>query len=646
VKLFRNALPLLFCAAAWSAPLAAPAPAPNAAVLRDIAAAEDSRDWASGKLASALSHADPAVRARAVLAVGRLQDTLSIPALLPLLADKVASVRSEAAFALGQIGHKSARAALEKALDDPDAGVKDNAAEALGKLGDKAATAKLLPLLRTGTSTRKQRVCESLWRLADTSATGALIASCNEKDPAVRWRVVYALEKLVIPARVVPVVTPLLRDPDPLVRAHAARTLGREKSPLATTALMAALDDGDVPVVVNAVRALQSIGDASVPGLAARLTRLLAHRDPYVRVTAATALADSFVWVSSGTDSLALRSALVHGFDDADFATRGACGRALIVRLHRSGLELARGLFADTSAYTRNAVMDALRTLRARDLDETPPRAANALSGAFHTDGHRLVRMTAAEVTGVLLGATHHKSLRPMLEVLRKGVGDSDVLISAACSGALADAGDTASVPLLAAAYATRGHDADADARIGIRDALRTLAGRAYADSVEKAHPAPEPPATHDDEFFQPSAYSRAVLHTSAGDIEWRFYVDLAPQTVKNFVALAKKHYFDGLRVHRVVPDFVIQDGDPTGTGSGGPGYTIRCEYNQLRYEAGMVGMALSGKDTGGSQWFVTLSPQPHLNGRYTIFAEVTRGLDVAKKVTQGAVVNRVEVLP
>src|SRR6185436_2787006 len=552
VKLFRNALPLLFCAAAWSAPLAAPAPAPNAAVLRDIAAAEDSRDWASGKLASALSHADPAVRARAVLAVGRLQDTLSIPALLPLLADKVAGVRSDAVFALGQIGHKSARAALEKALDDPDAGVKDNAAEALGKLGDKAATAKLLPLLRTGTSTRKQRVCESLWRLADTSATGALIASCNEKDPAVRWRVVYALEKLVIPARVVPVVTPLLRDPDPLVRAHAARTLGREKSPLATTALMAALDDGDVPLVVNAVRALQSIGDSSVPGLSARLTQLLAHRDPYVRVTAATALADSFVWVGSGTDSLALRSALVHGFDDADFATRGACGRALIVRLHRSGLELARGLFADTSAYTRNAVMDGLRTMRARDLDETPPRVANALSGAFHTDGHKLVRMTAAEVTGVLLGATHHKSLQPMLAVLRKGVGDPDVLISAACSGALADAGDTVSVPLLAAAYATRGHDADADARIGIRDALRTLAGRAYADSVEKAHPAPAPPATHDDEFFQPSAYSRAVLHTSAGDIEWRFYVDLAPQTVKNFVALAKRHYFDGLRVHRV----------------------------------------------------------------------------------------------
>jgi len=647
----RRALPaamLLSTLLAVSRPpaAAAPSPSPSAAVLRGIAAAEDSRDWAGGALAAALKHADPAVRARAVLAVGRLQDTLSVPALLPLLSDRVAAVRAEAAFALGQIGHKSARAALERALADPDANVKDDAVEALGKLGDKAATAKLLPILRNGTPTRRQRACESLWRLADTSATEALIASVNDKDPAVRWRVVYALEKLVLPARVVPVVTPLLRDPDPLVRAHAARTLGREKSSLATTALMAALDDGEPAVVVNAVRALQSIGDAAVPGLGQRLTRLLAHRDPYVRVTAATALADSFVWVSAGTDSLALRAALVHGFDDADFATRGACGRALIVRLHRSGLELARGLFADSSAYTRNAVMDALRTLRARDLDETPPRAANALSGAFHTDGHTLVRMTAAAVAGVLIGATHHKTLLPMRDALRKGVGDPNVLISAACSGALADAGDTASVPLLVSAYATRGHDADADARLGIRDALRTLAGRGYADSVERAHPAPPPPVTHDDEFYAPSAYTRAVLHTTAGDIEWRLFVDEAPQTVKNFVVLAKKHYFDGLRVHRVVPDFVIQDGDPTGTGSGGPGYTIRCEYNQLRYEAGMVGMALSGKDTGGSQWFVTLSPQPHLNGRYTIFAEVTRGLDVAKRVTQGAVVNRVDVLP
>jgi peptidyl-prolyl cis-trans isomerase B (cyclophilin B) len=146
--------------------------------------------------------------------------------------------------------------------------------------------------------------------------------------------------------------------------------------------------------------------------------------------------------------------------------------------------------------------------------------------------------------------------------------------------------------------------------------------------------------------FFAKPGVRRAVLHTSEGDMEWAFFTDDAPQTVKNFVSLARKGYFDSLYVHRVVPDFVIQDGDPTGTGSGGPGWTIRCEYNQLRYETGMVGMALSGKDTGGSQWFVTLSPQPHLNGRYTIFARVTRGLDVARRITQGARIHGVTLLP
>ena len=128
--------------------------------------------------------------------------------------------------------------------------------------------------------------------------------------------------------------------------------------------------------------------------------------------------------------------------------------------------------------------------------------------------------------------------------------------------------------------------------------------------------------------------------------MEWEFFTDDAPQTVKNFASLAQKGYFDSSAVHRVVPDFVIQDGDPTGTGSGGPGYTIRCEYNPLRYETGMVGMALSGKDTGGSQWFVTLSPQPHLNGRYTIFAKVTRGMAAAMRIAQGAKVYGVTLVP
>jgi cyclophilin family peptidyl-prolyl cis-trans isomerase len=96
-----------------------------------------------------------------------------------------------------------------------------------------------------------------------------------------------------------------------------------------------------------------------------------------------------------------------------------------------------------------------------------------------------------------------------------------------------------------------------------------------------------------------------------------------APLTVYNFITLARTGRYDGLRFHRVVPNFVVQDGDPAGDGNGGPGYTIRDELNPMRYERGVVGMALSGPDTGGSQYFITLSPQPHLDGGYTVFGRV-----------------------
>ena len=241
---------------------AAVASAPRrAAVLREIALAEDRRDWTGGVLAGALRSADAIVRARAALAVGRLQDSVTVPAVAALLADRTVGVRREAVFALGQIGHASARPALEGALRDREPGVVALAVEALGKLGTKAATASLLPFVRRGTPEQRMRACESLWRLTDTTAVDTLLATLAERDPAIRWRAVYALEKLPLPARIVPAVTPLLKDADPLVRAHAARTLGRLKSPLASTALLEALDDTDVPVVVNAVRGLQLIAD-------------------------------------------------------------------------------------------------------------------------------------------------------------------------------------------------------------------------------------------------------------------------------------------------------------------------------------------------------------------------------------------------
>ncbi len=120
-----------------------------------------------------------------------------------------------------------------------------------------------------------------------------------------------------------------------------------------------------------------------------------------------------------------------------------------------------------------------------------------------------------------------------------------------------------------------------------------------------------------------------AEIKTSRGFVKIKLLPKIAPATVGSFVQLARKKFYNGLTFHRVVPDFVVQGGDPRGDGWGGPGYSIPCEYNRHPYLRGTVGMATAGKDTGGSQFFICHSEQPHLNGRYTVFGEVVDGMDV-----------------
>ncbi|CAN5629249.1 hypothetical protein BH18ACI3_BH18ACI3_21480 [soil metagenome] len=138
----------------------------------------------------------------------------------------------------------------------------------------------------------------------------------------------------------------------------------------------------------------------------------------------------------------------------------------------------------------------------------------------------------------------------------------------------------------------------------------------------------------------------KAVMTTQKGTFTIDFLPEDAPLTVDNFVKLAKSGYFNGLEVHRVVPNFVMQDGDPRGDGNGGPGWSIRCEVNMVPYERGAVGMALSGKDTGGSQWFVTHSPQPHLDGGYTVFGRVNEtGMKIVDNIVRGDKIISVKVI-
>ena len=136
---------------------------------------------------------------------------------------------------------------------------------------------------------------------------------------------------------------------------------------------------------------------------------------------------------------------------------------------------------------------------------------------------------------------------------------------------------------------------------------------------------------------------TRAIMETEKGKINLELFDSDAPNTVKNFVELSEKGFYNGLNFHRVIPDFMIQGGCPEGTGTGGPGYKIKCEINSKKHLEGTLSMAHAGKDTGGSQFFICHSPQPHLDGVHTTFGK-TEDMDIVNAIRKGDKIISVKI--
>ena len=145
---------------------------------------------------------------------------------------------------------------------------------------------------------------------------------------------------------------------------------------------------------------------------------------------------------------------------------------------------------------------------------------------------------------------------------------------------------------------------------------------------------------------IDPSKVFTVKLETSRGDIELELYAEHAPKTVNNFVFLINESFYDGVTFHRVIDKFMIQGGDPEGTGSGGPGYRFEDELvgNPLKHESKVISMANAGPNTNGSQFFITHLPTPHLDGKHTVFGKVTQGVDVVDAIRQGDVITKASV--
>jgi cyclophilin family peptidyl-prolyl cis-trans isomerase len=220
------------------------------------------------------------------------------------------------------------------------------------------------------------------------------------------------------------------------------------------------------------------------------------------------------------------------------------------------------------------------------------------------------------------------------------GLRDSTYIARAAAVTALAQYGAEAQ-PILMQALT----DKDWAVRVQAAKLLKQL--DPASEVAQQIRPAPTrltPDAYQSPHLVKPQVSTQVYFETDRGTILVELSVLDAPLTADNFVALARSGFFTGLSVHRVVADFVMQTGDPRGDGEGGPGYTIRDELNQLPYLRGTVGMALDWADTGGSQFFITHSPQPHLDAKYTAFGRVVSGIEVIDALQRGDVIRGVHV--
>jgi HEAT repeat protein/cyclophilin family peptidyl-prolyl cis-trans isomerase len=610
------------------------------------------------------------IRRRAALAVGRVGLPEGVAPLVKLLADPDQEVRQMAAFGLGLIGDASARDPLVAVLRDPSPLVKGSAAEALGLIGDRSAADAVgqmaAEIVQSGAVAQTpgaeadgardtpagalRLAIFALVRLnAYNQLASALLDGAQPRLPW--WPVAFALQRLEDP-RAVPALLTLIKDSHPYTRAFAAKGLGAMKDRAAVPLLIPLVDGPDRAVAVEAIRALGRLGD---PAGAAPLLALIASAkaDPHLRLEAVSAIggikADGVIDLlldvlsDPGTPvrAAAIRSlaqldpenfiTVLSGLDpDPHWSVRAALASVLGTLPAEIGLPRLDAMRDDPDERVIPAVITSLAALRAPD--------AVDVIGARLKAGDAVVRAAAATALGRLKPASGPALLA---EAYAAGRKDATYVARSAALAALAEYGAQAAVPTLTDALS------DADWAVRVRAATLLKQLDPSSDAAVRIRPAPtgRPESAYQaSRLVAPPVSTQAFIDTDRGTIQLELAVVDAPLAVETFVTLGRKGFYDGLTFHRVVPDFVIQGGDPRADGEGGPGFTIRDELSQQPYLRGVVGIALDWEDTGGSQFFITHSPQPHLDARYTVIGRVLTGMDVVDQIQPWDVIRRVRV--
>jgi len=612
-------------------------------------------------------------RRRAALAAGRVGLPEALEPLSMLLADPDVEVRQMAAFALGLIGHPTSRPVLQAALKDADPIVQGRAAEALGMIGDRSDAPLVSEMVQAHVKAGALGGIASddlahplapaveavrlglfaLVRLGSYDALSSAVLDAGGQPVSRWWPVAYAFQRLG-DAKAAPTLMTLLTTEGRFTAAFAARGLGVVKAQAAVDPLVRLVEGrrGHPAIVVEAIRALATIGDQRA---ASALVALVADAkaDRLLRLEALTAL-------GSFRSSHAVELLLDLLSDQSPLFRAGAV-RALAASDPETFLTALSGLDPDRDWTVRAVQAAALGTLSAEQarprlmamLNDGDQRVipsvlaalvASRASGVESILLERLkaedfmVRAAAANGLGELKAASASTALA---EAYRASRRDPTYVARAAALAALSKVDPTAARVVLQEAFT----DPDWAVRVRAVALLKESGGAEQPDPPIR--PAPSARALTEAEWqglVAPAFSPHAYLDTDRGTIEIELAVLDAPLTVSNFAELARRGFFNGVAIHRVVPDFVVQDGDPRGDGEGGPGYTIRDEINQRPFLRGTVGMALDWEDTAGSQFFITHSPQPHLDGRYTVFGHVVNGMELVDGIQPGEVIRQVRI--
>lgn len=664
----------LLLALAAPLPLVAQASGTGPDVLAEVIAAEDARNFDEPLLRRALLERDTAIRRAVYRSIGRLRDPRGLPLLKAALTEGDTLTEASGLFAVGLIGDTAGLPILTAHFRDRPQLSTSGARElmtAVARIGGPQAAGFLRSILQGSTGRTVpvealERAALEAWRLGRLAPSEALLGLMSDDRESVRAAAAYSLGRLRVRAaaptflqvvgdklapvrlaavrtltkgyvdstslgadQVVGVLGRALSDNDPLIKIAALRSVATYRNPASVSRMLALLNDQNLNVQVQAA---QSLGEVGGPAAVEALARILAE--------------GKGTWARRAEALLALAKA-----DTARFvAAEGPWGAS---RDWRERAVAARGW-----ARVRRGELT-------RFLSDPDPRVVAAALEAYGGDGSGPPNLEYARVS-----AEH--------------LGDRDPAVRATAAAGLASVGNPSDIPRLVAAFRAAARDSFPDAATAALGGITSILGAnpGQAEGLERdavaSLPVPADPVVRRwaelnwpalaqqwgaawpirtgrtlDEYrnlvrtlvlgTEEQRYPKVRITMEAlGSIELTLFGPDAPLTVANFLTLVDRRYFDGLRFHRVVPGFVVQAGDPRGDGWGGPATSIRDEINERRYGANTVGMALSGPDTGGSQWFVTLSPQPHLDGTYTIFGALTDGALTLHRLTQGDLIRSI----